>query len=202
LPPLRPLRPSRFEEDEEEQGGSKAQAAIAWVMLAAILALGGGLYVMIQKSTAEEKAKKVEAAKVAAKQAEADSILKVQQDSLAAISARRADSLAKLQPKKPAPGATASAGATGGETAPPPPPSHFGIDIGTFLSEDRAKTEVEKLKGSTGLPVESQPVTADGVTTYRVVVGDFSSKATAEEKANELILSKAVREARVLKLKR
>lgn len=197
LPPLRPLRPGRYD-DEEEKGSSKAQAAVGWIMLVATLALAGSLYVMIQRSTAQDKAKKAEAAKLAAEQARADSVLKHAQDSIAAW---RSDSLAKIAPKvkPPAPGQASTAG---GAEEPPPPPEHFGIDVGTFLSEDRANAEVAKLQGSTGLPVQVQPVTQDGVTSFRVVLGDFTSRGTADEKATELIVARSVREAKVIKLKR
>ena len=45
------------------------------------------------------------------------------------------------------------------------------------------------------------PVTEDGVTSYRVVMGDFTSKGDAEKKANELIAASQAREARVVPIK-
>ena len=44
-------------------------------------------------------------------------------------------------------------------------------------------------------------MTEDGVTSYRVVLGEFDSRAAAEKKANDLIVAQTIREAKVFKLK-
>ena len=203
--PLRPLPSSRMDiDDESVRRTSHASNVMAVVMLIAIVVLGTLFYVSVQRNKVAEKAKKEAADKAAAQQAAADSIAKHQQDSLFAA---RSDSLAKLEakkPKKPAAAAGAAGTAAGGAAAPatpPPPPTKYGIDVGTFLNEERANSEQSKLQSSTGLSGKVTPVTEDGVTSYRVILGEFSSKAEADKKANDLIVGQAVREAKVIKLK-
>jgi cell division protein FtsN len=192
-----PRRVKRYE-DDEPPSESKSQALIAWVMLVVIAVLGTFLYFGFQKAKVEAKKKAEEATRLAAEQSRADSLQRAVDDSLRAV---RADSLAKIAPKKPAappPGATPTAG--GAET-PPPPEKHYGIDVGTYLSEDRANAEQAKIQAAASLSGKVMPVTEDGVTSYRVVMGDFTSKGDAEKKANELIAASQAREARVIPLK-
>ncbi len=192
----------RFEDDELEEPKSNVANIIAVVMAVGILVLGGLFFVSYQKSKTEEKTKAEATAKAAAEQAQADSISKATEDS---VFAARQDSLKKFAPKTPPKAAAAPGGATaaagGAAATPPPPPSKFGIDVGTFLNQDRANAEQTKLQGSTGLTAKVTPVSDGGVTSYRVVLGEFSSKAEAEKKANALIVSQAIREAHVIKLK-
>lgn len=192
------LRAKMFEEEEDEEAKrSKAtQNIVALVMLVLVVGLGAALIVMLQKGKAEDVAKKAaEAQRLAAEHA-ADSLNTHVQDSLRAV---RADSLAKIAPKLPPRGATAAAG-PGGEAAPPPEPTRYGIAVGTFMTQDRATQEQTKLAGSTGLAGSVSEVTQDNVTQYRVVIGDFTDRKEAEKKANELIVAASVREARVIKL--
>ena len=194
----------QFDEDVEEPKSNVANI-IAIVMAIGIVVLGGLFFMSYQKDKVESKTKAAAAAKAAAEQARADSLSKAEQDS---VFAARQDSLAKAAPKKPAKSAAAAGGATaGGASAggaaatPPPPPSKFGIDVGTFLNQDRANAEQTKLQGSTGLTAKVTPFNDGGVPSFRVVLGEFSSKAEAEKKANDLIVSQAIREAHVIKLK-
>jgi cell division protein FtsN len=198
------LRSKMQFEDEPEEKGSNAANIVAIAMLLLIVVLGGIFFVSMQKSKAADKAAAAAAAKAAAAQAIADSLAKHQQDSLFAA---RTDSISKATPKKPkaapaAPAATGAGGATAAQPATPPPPaSKFGIDVGTFLNQDRANAEQTKLQGSTGLTAKVTPVSEGGVTSYRVVLGEFTSKAEAEKKANDLIVAQTIREAHVIKLK-
>jgi len=198
------LRSKMQFEDEPEEKGSNATNIVAVVMLLLIVVLGGFFFVSMQKSKAADKAAAAAAAKAASAQALADSLAKRQQDSLFAA---RADSIAKATPKKPKAAAAAPAATgAGGQAAaqpetPPPPPTKFGIDVGTFLNQDRANQEQTKLQGSTGLEAKVTPVSDGGVTSYRVVLGEFTSKAEAEKKANDLIVAQTIREAHVIKLK-
>jgi hypothetical protein len=202
-PPLPPSLRSKMQFDDEiEEPKSNAANIIAIVMAIAIIGLGGLFFVSYQKSNAEAKTKAAAAAKAAAEQASADSVSKAEQDS---VFAARQDSLKQFAPKTPPKPAAqpASTPGGGGQTAatPPPPASKFGIDVGTFLNQDRANAEQTKLQGSTGLTAKVTPVSDGGVTSYRVVLGEFSSKAEADKKANDLIVSQAIREAHVIKLK-
>ena len=200
------LRSKMQFEDEPEEKGSNASNIVAIAMLLLIVVLGGFFFISMQKSKAEDKAKAAAAAKATAAQAVADSLAKAQQDSLFAQNARaRADSIAKL-PKRLRPAAAPAATGAGGATAaqpetPPPPAAKFGIDVGTFLNQDRANAEQTKLQDSTGLTAKVTPVSEGGVTSYRVVLGEFTSKAEAEKKANDLIVAQTIREAHVIKLK-
>jgi len=202
------LRSKMQFEDEPEEKGSNASNIVAIAMLLLIVVLGGFFFISMQKSKAADKAAAAAAAKAAAAQAAADSLAKVEQDSLFAQNAKaRADSIAKLPkrlrpPTAAAPAATTPGGATAAQPATPPPPaSKFGIDVGTFLNQDRANAEQTKLQGSTGLTAKVTPVSEGGVTSYRVVLGEFTSKAEAEKKANDLIVAQTIREAHVIKLK-
>jgi len=203
LPPT--LRSKMSLDDEpEETANSNAANIIGIVMLVAIVALSAIFWVSFQKSKVEDKAKTAAAAKATADQALADSLAKVQADSLFAA---RQDSLNKIAAKLPKPKPTPAAGAGGTATAggdaaaPPPPASKFGIDVGSFLSQDRASSELGKLQGSTSLAGRVVPKTEDGGTAYHVVIGEFTNRKEAETKANALIVAATIREATVTKLK-
>jgi cell division septation protein DedD len=187
--------------DDDEDETPKSHNLLATVMLLAVVAMIGALVVMMGNTKRQEKIKAVAAAKAAAVQARADSIDKAVQDSVQKV---RADSVAAAEAKKPKkktpPAATPGAKTTTQAETPAAPAAHFGIDVGTFLNEERAKAEQSKLQGSSGLTGQVLPVTQDGVTSYRVVMGDFTSRADADKKAVGLIGSGA-RQAIVTKLK-
>jgi hypothetical protein len=77
---------------------------------------------------------------------------------------------------------------------PAPPTDGYGIDVGTFLLEDRAQGERDRLSQSTGL-AGLVDATADG---YRVILGKFRSRGAAEKRAAALADSGQVREAHVV----
>lgn len=187
---------------DDEYETPKSHNLMATIMLLAAVAMIGALVAMIGNAKKQEKIKAQQVAKAAAAQAHADSLAKAVQDSLMAA---RADSVAKYDakhPKKktpPAPGGPAAKGAGGANEPPPPPPAHYGIDVGTFLNKERAAAEQAKFAAS-GLSGQVMDVTQDGVTSYRVVMGDFTSKADASKKADELVAAGA-RQATVTKLK-
>jgi cytoskeletal protein RodZ len=196
-----------FDEEAEETSNSKMANIVGIVMLVATVVLGGLFWTSYQHSKSEEKAKAVAAAKAEAEQATVDSLAKARQDSTYAASQ---DSIKKYEDAHPkpktapttAPTATNTpGGAAGGETAPAPPPSKFGIDVGSFLTQDRANSEQGKLQGSTSLPARVVPRSEDGGTAFHVVIGEFTNRKDAEKKANELIVAQVIREATVTKLK-
>ena len=201
------LRSKMLPEDEtQDTSNSNVANIIGIVMLVAIVLLSAFFWISYKKSQAEEKQKATTAAKLAAEEARTDSLNKAVQD---AIQKARSDSLAAIAAKnpKPKPAATPSAtpggqAAAGGQTATPPPPaSKFGIDVGSFLSQDRANSELAKLQGSTSLSGHVVPRSEDGGTSYHVVIGEFTSRKDAETKANALIVASTIREATVTKLK-
>ncbi len=199
------------DDDDGEGSGQNVQNIVAIVMVVVIAGLGFLLYNGMQKSKVEAKAAAAQAAKLARDQAvkdslekaASDSLYKAQQDSVAAYQAKH--------PKPKQPAATAAAatpGAAPGATAasaapatPAPPPAKFGIDVGTFLNQDKANSEQTRLQTATGLTAKVEPTSDGGVTSYRIVLGDFPSRAAAEKKANELIVAQSIREAHVIKLK-
>jgi cell division septation protein DedD len=76
----------------------------------------------------------------------------------------------------------------------------FGIAVGTYLEEDRAKEEGVKLTASTKLPARVETVTENESTMYRLVLGSFESRKQAEKTASTLIERGLVDEARVVPL--
>ena len=198
-----PKRVGKYDDEAEDSGGSNAANIIGIVMLVAIVVLGGLFWTSLQRSKVEEKEKAESAAKVAAETALADSLSKAEQER---VYAARADSLKAEEAKNPKPKVSATPTATqpaaGGESAaPPPPPTKFGIDAGSFLSQERANVELTKLQGSTSLSGRVVPKPEDGGTSYHVVIGEFTSRKDAEKKASELIVAATIREATVTKLK-
>lgn len=202
-PPM-PKRRGKYDDDVEESGGSNAANIIGIVMLVGIVVLGGLFWTSLQRSKVEEKQKAEAAAKTAAEAARADSISKAEQER---IYAARTDSLKAEEAKHPkpktaTPTASTAQTQTGGEQATPPPPaSKYGIDAGSFLSQDRAAAELTKLQGSTSLSGRVVPKSEDGGTSYHVVIGEFTSRKDADKKAGELIVAATIHEATVTKLK-
>jgi hypothetical protein len=189
-----------------------------------VVALAGGGWWFIHNNQLKEKAAAEKAAADARAAAVADSLAAVRQaDSLAAVA--RADSIAftklpraeqrrilALRAKNaagasgaaPAAGAGASAGAAatpapaGGtastEPAAPKEKGPFAIDAGQYLDEEKANQVAETLKGTTGLPARA--VSIDG--TFHVLVGSFSSRATAEARGSSLLGKGLIEQAAVV----
>lgn len=78
----------------------------------------------------------------------------------------------------------------------------YGIAVGTFMDEDRAKGERDRMGSITGLPGRLIPYRDSGVTMYRLVLGSWSSQSAAENRANLLMQGSQVNEARVILLGR
>jgi cytoskeletal protein RodZ len=96
-------------------------------------------------------------------------------------------------------GASAGGAAVGGQSA-TPSQGAFGIAVGTYLEEERAKEEGVKLTASTKLPAHVAPVIENESTMYRLVLGSFESRKQAEKTASSLIERGLVDEARVVPL--
>jgi cell division septation protein DedD len=97
-------------------------------------------------------------------------------------------------------GASAAGGAAVGAQSATPSQGAFGIAVGTYLEEERAKEEGVKLTASTKLPAHVAPVTENESTMYRLVLGSFESRKQAEKTASSLIERGLVDEARVVPL--
>jgi cell division septation protein DedD len=100
------------------------------------------------------------------------------------------------KPAKPRRAATTSTAAVSG----PPAPPTFGIIVGTFLNQDRAKEESASLSSKASLPAHVQSVTEDGTGVFRVVLGRFDDRAKAEQVASDLVGRGLINEARVTTL--
>jgi hypothetical protein len=150
-----------------------------------------------------------------AAQARADSIAftklpKWKQRQIQAKKAQDAAKAAAAANPTPAAGAGAAAGgaaaggeaaAAGTEAAPPPVETGpFGIDAGQFLDQAQANDKAAELKTATGLAAQ---VTTEGegdAATYHVLLGKYSSRASAEAKASSLLGKAVVSQAIVVKL--
>jgi hypothetical protein len=94
------------------------------------------------------------------------------------------------------------AASTGSAKKPAIVPSLFGIAVGTFLHEQRAAAQRTSVTESTGLPSQVITVIEDTVSMYRVVVGSFEDRVSAERTASDLVRRRLVNEARVIQLAR
>ena len=76
----------------------------------------------------------------------------------------------------------------------------FGLDVGTYLVEDRANSEQARLAAATGLPGKVVTKNEDGGDVYHVVLGSFATRAAAEKKAEALVAKGQVNQARPVSL--
>ena len=74
----------------------------------------------------------------------------------------------------------------------------FGIAVGTYLNERRANAERTRLGENTSFPARVITVAEDTVSMYRVVVGSFGDRSSAERAASDLVQRGLVTEARVV----
>ena len=127
---------------------------------------------------------------------------------------------AKSAPAEPAsggppggatPGPSSAQAVRGGATGDPARPDvravptgspSFGIVVGTFLNERRAQAERTRLSESTEFTTRVIPVAEDTVSMYRVVVGSFADRMSAERAASDLVQKGVVSDARVVSVAR
>jgi hypothetical protein len=99
--------------------------------------------------------------------------------------------------------APARAATLGAATPPPTTPtagSRFAINVGSYLSEERARDERDRLVYETGLQGWVIPVSTDGYPSYQVVLGIYGTQERAEQSAEVLITRELVSEAQVIPL--
>ena len=208
-------------DDEGPETPREGPPAWIGIVLAVLVVIGGaGLFVAMRTGAARQKveAARLEREKAAASAAE--SLANVARVDSMRTAARLADSLARAHGKIPlsAPTAAAvkapakpaapksSAGASASTPAPAETPAAapakpaekgpFGLDVGTFLDEDRAKSELEKLSAATGL--KGSVITRDEV--FHVVLGSFPSRAAADKRAEALVGKSLVSQAESISL--
>jgi cell division septation protein DedD len=80
---------------------------------------------------------------------------------------------------------------------PAAPKSTFAIVVATYLNEERANSERDKLAASTGLPTRVATAEEDGASVYRVVVGAYPDRRRAEQSASDLVGKGLINEARI-----
>lgn len=98
------------------------------------------------------------------------------------------------KPPAPKPAATTAAA-----PAAPAVKRIYGLAIGTFMDETRAKEKADQIGGAAGLPATVMTVKEGGTDVYRAVVGRFDSRSAAEGAAANVI-SKGASEARVVQV--
>ena len=209
-PRLRSKMSDRYEE-EKEQGPS---ATIAVVGLIAVIVICGGLFLLSSRSKKAETGQTADASQTPGSDRGGLSDSAAVADSLAALAA--ADSLARLASTPttaaaapaskpiPKPGATPLASNNEAPSTPAPvaTPTRYGIVVGSYLFDDKAGTEKDRLAGATSLEGAVVEKIEGGTSTYQVVLGAFDSRAQAEAKGAELLGAGTVRESRVVPLKR
>jgi cell division septation protein DedD len=112
-------------------------------------------------------------------------------------------SAVKPAPARPtSPTASAPKSAAPAAAAAPAEKGPFGLDVGTFLVEDRAGSEQARLATATGLAGKVVTRNEDGGDVYHVVLGSFPSRAAAEKRAESLVAKGLVNQARAVPLGR
>jgi type II secretory pathway predicted ATPase ExeA len=91
---------------------------------------------------------------------------------------------------------------TAGAPAASAPAAAYGVGVASYLDEDRANVERDRLTADTSLPAVVVSYQDAGTTMYRVVLGRWPSSAEAERAANDLMERGAINEARVMRLPR
>ncbi len=207
---LRSKMADRYE-DEKEQGPG---ATIAVIGLVAVIVICGGLFLLSSRAKKAETGQTAEAGQTPESGAGAISDSAATADSLAALAA--ADSMARLastpttpsvtSAAKPIPKPAATPLASGTEApstpAPAAAPARYGIVVGSYLFDDKAGTEKDRLAVATSLDGSVVEKVEGGTSTYQVVLGSFDSRAEAEAKGAELLGAGTVKESRVVALKR
>jgi len=89
-----------------------------------------------------------------------------------------------------------------GGTEPAPtatPRGRYGIEVAAYIFPDRAETERQRLADA-GHPVSVVTEWENGAPSYRVVLGPYRGRGTAERTASELLGSGMIQQARVIRL--
>ena len=207
---------------DEPEPGAPREGPAPWVgILLVLLVIGGGagLFVTMRTGAAKQKVEAVRIARERAVAAAAESTSNAAKlDSMRAVVTARAaaDSAAGktgsaaaqagTSAKPAATGGTAAtssrAAATpsiGGDAAPVAPrvveKGPFGLDIGTFLAQDRADSELIRLAAATGLKGKVITRNEDGGDVYHVVLGSFATRAAADKRAESLVGRSLVNQA-------
>jgi len=229
-PPEKPwISPRLRDKLGDADPGTPKEGPAPWVgILLVLLVFGGGagLFVAMRSGAAKQKVEAERIAQQRAAEAAAESTANAARiDSMKAVAAARAaaDSAAGIgKPGSAAGQASASAkpaatgGATagssraaatppaGGDAAPATPrvveKGPFGLDVGSFLAEERATSELARLTSATGLKGRVVARNEDGGDVYHVVLGSFATRAAADKRAESLVARSLVNQAQSVAL--
>ena len=227
-PPEKPwISPRLRDKLGDADPGTPKEGPAPWVgILLVLLVFGGGagLFVAMRSGAAKQKVEAERIAQQRAAEAAAESTANAAKiDSMRAVSAARAAADSAAGKGKPAGQASASAkpattgGATGGsaraaaatppgggDAAPATPKvvekGPFGLDVGSFLAEERATSELARLAAATGLTGKVVTRNEDGGDVYHVVLGSFATRAAADKRAESLVARSMVNQAQSVAL--
>lgn len=82
------------------------------------------------------------------------------------------------------------------------PPTRYALVVATYLDEDRAREEVDRLATLTALPARARVARDETGTSYRILLGRFESRSDAESAAEDLLGRGIVGEAQITRLSR
>ena len=214
----------------DPEPGAPKEGPAPWVGIVLVLLViggGAGLFVTMRSGAARQKAEAERSAQARAVEAAAESTANAAKiDSMRAVAAARAaaDSAAGIgkagstagqasaSAKPPASGGASAASSrptaatppAGGDAAPATPKvvekGPFGLDVGTFLAEERATSELARLSAATGLKGKVITRNEDGGDAYHVVLGSFATRAIADKRAESLVGRSLVNQAQSVSL--
>lgn len=87
-------------------------------------------------------------------------------------------------------------------TAPAEPAPRYGIEVATYINEERATAERARLAQATQLPCELRAVAEDGAPVYHLVLGGFDDRRSAERAGGELLGRGLIAQTLVVRLPR
>jgi general secretion pathway protein A len=190
--------------EEKTSGGGGANLV---VIGGAVLLVGFGAYMLFASGMLGGK----KAAPAVAPKPEPVATAPAITDSAATTAADTAAKAATPTPtpKPSTPPATAAKPATPPASKPaaaaapaaPATPKTYGVAIGSYLDETRAKEISDKIAADASLPAQVVTAQEGGTTVYKVVVGRFDSRSAAENAGTDLIVKGLAKEARVQTVK-
>ena len=102
----------------------------------------------------------------------------------------------------PAAGVTKTALDVPNSAAPTVPRVRLTLEVGSYLDEGRARAECDQLAAETGLKAWLVGASEYGGTSYRILLGVYTSQDRADAAANTLLQRGLISEARVVPLPR